>query len=47
MTGLMDVYKMTRDDSILLHGNVSTSKTDAGNIFSCLIRTQSKIGIKI
>jgi len=47
MTALMDIYKMTCDDCILLHENVSTTKTDAGNICSCLIRTQNKIDIKI
>lgn len=27
----MDVYKMTGDDGILLHENVNTIKTNAGN----------------
>jgi len=47
MTALMDVYKMTHGDCILLYEDVNTTKTDAGNICSCLIRTQSKIDIKI
>jgi len=45
MTALMDIYKMTCDDCILLQ--ISITKTDAGNTCSFLIRTQSKIDIKI